>query len=162
MMDYPLTVRSIYDRARKLFPDKQLVTRRPGGVERTTYGDWAERVARLAGALRELGVGPGDRVATFCWNHDRHLETYFASALMGASYHTLNIRLAGDQLAYILNHAHDKVLVADAELTPAIGPVLPGADTVEHVRVMAAAGSRRRPGPARRTTTRRWSSRRRR
>jgi fatty-acyl-CoA synthase len=52
MMDYPLTVRSIYDRARKLFPDKQLVTRRPGGVERTTYGDWAERVARLAGALR--------------------------------------------------------------------------------------------------------------
>jgi len=52
-------------------------------------------VARLAGGLRDLGVGPGDRVATFCWNHDRHLETYFASALMGASYHTLNIRLAG-------------------------------------------------------------------
>jgi fatty-acyl-CoA synthase len=146
MMDYPLTVRSIYDRARKLFPDKQLVTRRPGGVERTTYGDWAERVARLAGALRELGVGPGDRVATFCWNHDRHLETYFASALMGASYHTLNIRLAGDQLAYILNHARDKVLVADAELTPAIGPVLPGADTVEHVLVIGGGGEPPAPG----------------
>jgi fatty-acyl-CoA synthase len=142
MMDYPLTIRSIYERARKLFPDKQLVTRRPGGVERTTYGDWAERVARLAGALRELGVGPGDRVATFCWNHDRHLETYFAAALMGASYHTLNIRLGGDQLAYILDHARDKVLVADAELAPAIAPVLPGASTVEHVLVIAAGGER--------------------
>jgi fatty-acyl-CoA synthase len=143
MMDYPLTVRSIYERARGLFPDKQLVTRRPGGVERTTYGDWAERVARLAGALRELGVGPGDRVATFCWNHDRHLEVYFATALMGASYHTLNIRLGGDQLAYILNHARDKVLVADAELAPAIGPVLPSAASVEHVLVIAAGGAER-------------------
>jgi fatty-acyl-CoA synthase len=138
MMDYPLTIRSIYERARTLFPDKQLVTRRPGGVVRTTYGDWAERVARLAGALRELG----DRVATFCWNHDRHLETYFAAALMGASYHTLNIRLGGDQLAYILDHARDKVLVADAELAAAIGPVLPGASTVEHVLVIAAGGER--------------------
>jgi fatty-acyl-CoA synthase len=147
MMDYPLTVRSIYERARKLFPDKQLATRRPAGVERTTYGDWAERVARLAAALRELGVGPGDRVATFCWNHDRHLETYFAAALMGASYHTLNIRLGGDQLAYILNHAGDKVLVADAELAPAIGPVLPGAETVEHVLVIPSVeGERPRLG----------------
>jgi fatty-acyl-CoA synthase len=143
MMDYPLTIRSIYERARRLFPDRQLVTRRPGGVERTTYGDWAERVARLAGALRELGVGHGDRVATFCWNHDRHLETYFAAALVGASYHTLNIRLGGDQLAYILNHAGDRVLVADAELAPAIGPVLPGADTVEHVLVIATGDGER-------------------
>jgi fatty-acyl-CoA synthase len=138
MMDYPLTLRSIYERARTLFPDKQLATRRGDGVERTTYGDWAERVARLAGALREIGVGPGDRVATFCWNHDRHLEAYFATALMGASYHTLNIRLGGDQLAYICNHAGDKVLIADAELAPAIGPVLPSLDTVEHVLVLAA------------------------
>jgi fatty-acyl-CoA synthase len=142
MMDYPLTVRSIYQRARGLFPDKQLVTRRPGGVERTTYGDWAERVARLAAALRELGVGPGDRVATFCWNHDRHLESYFAAALMGASYHTLNIRLGGDQLAYILNHARDKVVVVDAELAPAIAPVLPSAAAVEHVLVIAGGGER--------------------
>jgi fatty-acyl-CoA synthase len=147
MMDYPLTVRSIYERARKLFPDKQLATRRPAGVEHTSYGDWAERVARLAGALRELGVGPGDRVATFCWNHDRHLETYFAAALMGASYHTLNIRLGGDQLAYILNHARDKVLVADAELAPAIGPVLPAAESVEHVLVIPSGeGERPRLG----------------
>ena len=130
MMDYPLTVRTIYQRAQALFPGRQLVTRLPGGVRRTTYGEWAERVARLAGGLRDLGVGPGDRVATFCWNHDRHLEVYFAAAMMGASYHTLNIRLGGDQLAYIVNHAKDKVLVCDAELAPAIGPVLPSLDTV--------------------------------
>jgi fatty-acyl-CoA synthase len=143
MMDYPLTVRSIYQRARMLFPGKQLATRRPGGVQRTTYGEWAERVARLAGGLRGLGVGPGDRVATFCWNHDRHLEVYFAAAMMGASYHTLNIRLGGDQLAYIVNHARDKVLVTDAELAPAIGPVLPSLDTVEHLLVLDGADEER-------------------
>jgi fatty-acyl-CoA synthase len=143
MMDYPLTVQTIYQRARTLFPDKPLVTRTPGGVRRTTYGEWAERVARLAGGLRELGVGPGDRVATFCWNHDRHLEAYFAAALMGAAYHTLNIRLGGDQLAYIVNHARDKVLICDAELAPAIGPVLPSLDTVEHLLVLDPAEGER-------------------
>ncbi|HEY7606048.1 MAG TPA: long-chain fatty acid--CoA ligase, partial [Actinomycetes bacterium] len=145
MMDYPLTVQTIFERARTLFPDKPLVTRRPGGtgVRRTTYGEWAERVARLASGLRELGVGPGDRVATFCWNHDRHLEAYFAAALMGAAYHTLNIRLGGDQLAYIVNHAHDKVLISDAELAGAIGPVLRSLDTVEHLLVLDGADGER-------------------
>ncbi|HVD15959.1 MAG TPA: long-chain fatty acid--CoA ligase [Actinomycetota bacterium] len=141
MMDYPLTIRSIYERARTLFPEKQIVSRRAGGaVARTTYGEWAERVARLAGGLRELGVGQGDRVATFCWNHDRHLETYFGAALMGASYHTLNIRLAPDQLAYIVNHARDKVLVIDASLTRAVAPILGQLDSVEHVVVIEDGG----------------------
>jgi fatty-acyl-CoA synthase len=125
MMDYPLTLRSIYQRASELFPDRQLVTRQAGGG-----------VARLAGALAALGVERGDRVATFCWNHERHLETYFAAALMGASYHTLNIRLGGDQLAYIANHAGDKVVVADASLAGALGPVLPEVPSVRHVLVL--------------------------
>jgi fatty-acyl-CoA synthase len=141
MMDYPLTIRSIYERARTLFPEKQIVSRRAGGaVERTSYGEWAERVARLAGGLRELGVGQGDRVATFCWNHDRHLEIYFGAALMGASYHTLNIRLAPDQLAYIVNHARDKVLVVDASLARAVAPILGQLDSVEHVVVIQDGG----------------------
>ncbi len=141
MMDYPLTLRSLYERARTLFPDKQLVSRRASGeVARSSYGDWAERVARLATALRDLGVGPGDRVGTFCWNHDRHLEVYFAAALSGASYHTVNIRLGPDQIAYIINHAHDKVLVADADLAPALGPALQEAATVEHAVVMSDGG----------------------
>src|SRR6266511_3108909 len=141
MMDYPLTIQSIYDRARTLFPEKQIVSRRgPDVVARTTYGEWAERVARLAGALRELGVGKGDRVATFCWNHDRHLESYFAAALMGASYHTVNIRLGPDQLAYIVNHARDKVLVVDASLARAIAPIIRQLDSVEHVLLIDDGG----------------------
>ena len=141
MMDYPLTLRNLYERARTLFPDKQLVSRRASGeVARTTYADWAERVARLATALRDLGVGPGDRVATFCWNHDRHLEIYFAAALSGASYHTLNIRLGPDQLAYIVNHAHDKLLMVDADLAPALAPVLGSTPAVEQVVVLSEGG----------------------
>ena len=137
MMDYPLTLWSLYERARTLFPNKQLVSRRASGeVTRSSYADWAERVARLATALRGLGVGPGDRVGTFCWNHDRHLEIYFATALSGASYHTLNIRLGADQLAYIINHAGDKVVVADADLAGALAPVLAHTPTVEHVIVV--------------------------
>jgi fatty-acyl-CoA synthase len=142
MMDYPLTIRNIYERARLLFPDRQLVTRRADGtVARTTYADWSERVARLATALRELGVGSGDRVATFCWNHDRHMEAYFASALIGASYHTLNIRLSPDQLGYIVNHAGDKVLVVDADLVPAVAKVVPKAPSLQHVLVIDPDGS---------------------
>jgi fatty-acyl-CoA synthase len=141
MMDYPLTLRNLYERARTLFPDKQLVSRRASGeVARSTYADWAERVARLATALRDLGVGPGDRVGTFCWNHDRHLEIYFATALSGASYHTLNIRLGPDQLAYIVNHARDKLLMVDADLAPALEPVLGSAPTVEQVVVLSDGG----------------------
>ncbi len=137
MMDYPLTLRNLYERARTLFPDKQLVSRRASGeVSRSSYADWAERVARLATALRGLGVGPGDRVGTFCWNHDRHLEIYFATALSGASYHTLNIRLGPDQLAYIVNHARDKVLIADGDLAPALAPVLGETPAVEQVVVL--------------------------
>jgi fatty-acyl-CoA synthase len=137
MMDYPLTLWNLYERARMLFPDKQLVSRRASGeTARTSYGDWADRVARLTTALRDLGVGPGDRVGTFCWNHDRHLEIYFAAALSGGSYHTLNIRLGADQVAYIVNHAGDKVLMVDADLVPALAPVLAQVPTVEHVVVL--------------------------
>jgi fatty-acyl-CoA synthase len=141
MMDYPLTLRNLYERARTLFPDKQLVSRRASGeVARGSYADWAERVARLATALRDLGVGAGDRVGTFCWNHDRHLESYFAAALSGGSYHTLNIRLSPDQLAYIVDHAQDKVLMVDADLAPALAPVLANTTTVEHVVVLDNEG----------------------
>ncbi len=154
MMDYPLTIRNIYERARLMFPNRQLATRRADGtVARTTYADWAERVARLATALRELGVGQGDRVATFCWNHDRHLEVYFATALMGASYHTLNIRLSPDQLAYIINHAGDRVLVVDADLAPAVAKVVPQTPSLEHVLVIGAEGSGEAKGAATSATT---------
>ncbi len=143
MMDYPLTLRNLYERARTLFPDKQLVSRRASGeVVRTSYADWADRVARMATALRGLGVGPGARVGTFCWNHDRHLEIYFAAALSGASYHTLNIRLGPDQLAYIINHARDKVLIVDPDLAPALAPALRDTPAVEHVVLLGGEDER--------------------
>src|SRR5690606_40817912 len=83
-----------------------------------------QRVHRLAGALTELGVGRGDRVATFAWNHHRHLELYFAVPAVGAVLHTLNIRLSQDDIGYILDHAGDRVVVVDESLLPQIRPVL--------------------------------------
>ena len=78
MMDYPLTLTPLLDRARRLFPNKEIVTKAGPTLERYTYGQMAERVGRLANALEKLGVRRGDRVATFAWNNARHLELYFA------------------------------------------------------------------------------------
>ena len=96
------------------------------------------RAERLAAALAWLGVGRGDRVATFCLNHQEHLEAYFAVPAMGAVLHTLNVRLFSDQLAHVIDHAEDKVVIADAALAPALAKVLAGRATVEHVVVVGA------------------------
>lgn len=99
MMDYPLTLTPILERAAQVFANQEIVTKAGANLERTTYRVWAERVARLANALEKLGVQRGDRVATFAWNNTRHLELYFAVPCMGAVLHPLNLRLPGDQLA---------------------------------------------------------------
>ena len=78
----------------------------------------AERAERLARALRRLGVGDGDRVGTFAWNNQEHLEAYLAVPSMGAVLHTLNIRLFPEQLAYVVNHAEDKVVIVDGSIAP--------------------------------------------
>ncbi|HET6315919.1 MAG TPA: AMP-binding protein, partial [Chloroflexota bacterium] len=93
MMDFPLTLQHIFERGTRLFPEREVVTGGSAGVHRYTYGDLAERVHRLANGFRELGLQPGDRVATFSWNHHRHLELYFAVPMLGSVLHTLNIRL---------------------------------------------------------------------
>ena len=114
MMRYPLTLTHFFERSRRLFARKTLATRVPGQpMFRYTYGDFAERTERLAGALAALGVARGDRVATFGWNSHRHLELYWAVPLAGQVLHTLNIRLSARDLAYIINHAEDSVIVAD-------------------------------------------------
>jgi fatty-acyl-CoA synthase len=118
-MDYPLTLAAIARRAETLFGNRPIVSRRPDRtLHRTTYAECLRRARRLAAALQTLGVRPGDRVATLCWNHDRHFETYFAVPLMGAVLHTLNLRLHPDELAYIARHAEDQVVVVDASLLP--------------------------------------------
>src|ERR1041384_7928664 len=98
-MDYPLTLAAVARRADALFGDRPVVSRRADGrMHRTTYAEVLHRAGRLAAALHDLGVRRGDRVATLCWNHDRHLEAYFAAPLMGAVLHTLNLRLHHDEL----------------------------------------------------------------
>jgi fatty-acyl-CoA synthase len=108
----PLTVRTIFDRMRTVYADGEVVD--PSG--RTTYGELSDRVLRLVTVLQEMGVRPGDRVASFANNTTRHLELYYAVPLVGAVLHMVNIRLHDEQIAYVVDHAGDTVLVADDDL----------------------------------------------
>lgn len=117
MDDYPLTLTALLERAERLTPRRKVVSRKPGGeLHRTTLGECAVRARRLAGALRELGIGEGDRVATLLWNQPEHLELYFAVPLMGAVLHTLNPRLHPEELSFIVADAEDKAIVVDETL----------------------------------------------
>ena len=135
----PLVLTRFLERAVTYYPRAQIVTRTPEGTHRETYEDLGERVARLAGALRTLGIGPGDRVGSFAFNGWRHLELYFAVPCMGSVLHTLNIRLHPQQIAWIANHAEDKVICVDAALVPLFKEIVPKLETVEHVVVMGEA-----------------------
>ena len=123
MMDYPLTVQYIFQRAVRYFPNRELVTITADGAERSSYGELGPRVTRLAGALAKLGVKRGDRVATLGWNTTRHYECYFAIPCMGAVLHTLNLRLPSDQLGFIIQDAEDKIIIADVDLVPLLDPI---------------------------------------
>src|SRR3954463_6988438 len=101
MQDYPLTISSIMRYGTQVFADSEVATFDGTGVRRTSYAEVGRRAARLANALRRLGVDADQRVATFQWNNTEHLEAYLAIPSMGAVLHTLNIRLAADQVAYI-------------------------------------------------------------
>jgi len=137
MMSYPLTLTHFFERSRRLFARKTIATRVPGKpLFRYTYGDFAERTMRLAGALAALGVRRGDRVATFAWNSHRHLELYWATPLSGAVLHTLNIRLSPLDLTYIVNHAGDSVIFADASLWPVLAAIRDKLPTVRQIVIM--------------------------
>jgi fatty-acyl-CoA synthase len=140
MMDWPLTLHHFLDRAARLFPRKEIATRTAAGMHRYTYADFHRRVHRLAHALTRLGIGRGDRVATFAWNTYRHLEIYFAAPCMGAVLHTLNIRLAPDQLIYIINHAEDRVIFVDASLAPLLERIRDQIPTVKAFVIMSDTG----------------------
>ena len=135
-MQYELLAHRILERAAVQFPQKRIVTRVGDGLHRYTYADLFERTARLGNALRELGVGSGDRVGTFGWNTYRHLEAYFAPPTIGAIVHTINIRLAPDDMAYIINHAGDKVLLIDPDLAPLIAGIADRLESVQHFVIL--------------------------
>jgi len=110
-----LTLRPFLWRAERLFPDKELVSYGADGVHRYTYSEYADRVAQLSHALEDAGIGPGDTVGTFCWNHHRHFETYFAVPDVGATLHTINLRLPDEHVAHLLQDAEDKLLFVDSD-----------------------------------------------
>ncbi|MDI3340633.1 MAG: long-chain fatty acid--CoA ligase [Sphaerobacter sp.] len=136
MMDFPLTLPTILRRAATIFADREIVSRLPGrSLHRYTYADMAARARRLAAALTALGLRPGDRVGTFCWNHHQHLEAYFGIPLFGGVLHTLNLRLHPDEVAAIVAHAEDRAILVDAVLLPIFEQIRPRID-VEHVIVI--------------------------
>jgi fatty-acyl-CoA synthase len=137
--DFPLTIRYILERMRRVYGEGEVVTLADAGPERSSYGDLAERVDRLCRALESLGIRQGDRVASFSWNTQQHLELYLAVPSMGAVLHTLNIRLFPEQLTYVVNHAEDRVVFVDASLVPALGRLAPGFRSVERFVVMGDA-----------------------
>jgi acyl-CoA synthetase (AMP-forming)/AMP-acid ligase II len=135
--DFPLTLDHIRRRMGSCSPDAQVATLTPAGtVERASFRQVSERIDRLARVLSELGVKQGDRVATYAWNNQRHFELYFAVPCTGAVLHTLNIRLFEEQLAYIVNHAEDKVIFVDDSLVPLLVKLAPSFETVTHYVVM--------------------------
>lgn len=119
MMDVPLTLNQILERAGTVCAAAEIVTRRPDkSLHRYTYGDMYRRARQLAEALQKLGLKKGDRVATLMWNNYAHLEAYFGIPAAGGVLHTLNLRLFPDDIAYIVNHAEDRFLIVDDVLLP--------------------------------------------
>src|SRR5258706_11374094 len=144
MQDYELSLQHVLWRLERLHQKKEVVTKRDDGVPRTTYEEMVPRINRLAGALKRIGVKPGDRVATLAFNNYRHLELYYAVPAMGAVLHTLNLRLFPQHLEFIVNDAEDKVLFVDQPLVGLLKPLAGQIPSVGHVVLL----SDRAPAPA--------------
>jgi len=136
MQDRPLTIAALFAHGRTIHAGSEVVTCEGERVRRARFAEVAARAERLAAALRRLGIRPGDRVATFSWNTQEHLEAYLAVPSMGAVLHTLNIRLFPEQLAYVANHAGDRIVLVDDTLAPVLAKVVAELRTVEHFVVV--------------------------
>ncbi|WP_375491296.1 long-chain fatty acid--CoA ligase [uncultured Jatrophihabitans sp.] len=135
--DFQLTVTAVLEHGTTVFGRSECRTWQGDGTSRNaTFAEVGANAKRLANALTGLGVERGDRVGTLCWNSQEHLETYFAVPCMGAVLHTLNLRLPPGQLAHIVNHAEDKVVVVDASLLPLLAAIASQLKTVEHFVVI--------------------------
>ena len=137
MQNWPLTITAILRHACGVNGDRTVTTAEGQGRYRTiSYRELGEQAAKLAHALRELGIDGDQRVGTFMWNNTEHLAAYLAVPAMGAVLHTLNIRLSAEQIAYIANEAADQIVIADASVAPLLAPVLPLLETVHTVIVV--------------------------
>ena len=135
MMDVPLTVTALMRYGTSAYGEHVVVTAAEEGTRCRTYAETGRRAARLAGALRRLGVNGDQRVGTLMWNNAEHLEAYLAVPSMGAVLHTLNLRLDPGQLGYIAQHAGDYAIIVDGTLVPLLAKVLPAVSSVRHVIV---------------------------
>jgi fatty-acyl-CoA synthase len=136
MQNRPLTVSSVFRHGRAVHAGSQVVTCEGDHSRRASFGQVAERADRLAAALARMGIRQGDRVGTFAWNIQEHMEAYLAVPSMGAVLHTLNIRLFPEQLAWVVNHAEDRVVLVDASLIPLLARVVSELKTVERFVVI--------------------------
>ncbi|MEU6011340.1 long-chain fatty acid--CoA ligase [Streptomyces sp. NPDC047453] len=143
MQDVPLLISRILAHGSTIHGASQVISwTGDGEPHRRSFAGIGVRAAQLAHALRDdLGVTADDRVATLMWNNAEHVEAYFAIPCMGAVLHTLNLRLPAEQLAWIVNHAADRVIIVNGSLIPLLGPLLPHLKTVEHV-VVSGPGDR--------------------
>jgi fatty-acyl-CoA synthase len=141
MQEAPLTLALVLQRMRTVHHASEVVTviSEQGDRERASFEEVAERVDRLARALVDLGIGEGDRVGTYAWNNQEHLEAYYAVPGIGAVLHTINIRLSTEQTAYTINHAGDRIIIVDASLVSELARVAPLLETVERYIVIGAS-----------------------
>ncbi|WP_218589699.1 long-chain fatty acid--CoA ligase [Pseudonocardia oceani] len=138
IMDRPLLMKQLLWRAERVFGDKRIISRTGDGEDfGYTYAEYAVRVRKLAQALTALGVRPGDRVGTLAWNTHRHYEAYFGVPCMGAVLHTVNLRLFDEQIAYIINHGGDRVLLIDPDQIPLVERLAPDLPAVQAYVVLA-------------------------
>jgi fatty-acyl-CoA synthase len=139
MMDTPLSTWLLFNGAARHHHRTEVVSRTPSGeIHRYTLGEFAGRTQQLMWALDELGIAPGERVATLAWNGYRHLEAYFAVPCSGRVLHTVNVRLSAEEVAFVINDADDRVILVDPDFLPLLEEVLPLVSGVRHVIVMDA------------------------
>jgi acyl-CoA synthetase (AMP-forming)/AMP-acid ligase II len=139
MMPTQLTSWLLFQNAETHFGNVEIVSREYGGdLHRTTFAAFARRAQQLMHALDRLGIARGERVATLAWNHDRHLECYFAVPCTERVLHTLNIRLSVEDLAYIIEHADDRVIFVDPDQVPMLEKLAPVLTRVAHIIVLGA------------------------
>jgi fatty-acyl-CoA synthase len=137
MQDWPLTVDRILDHARAWHSHREVVTRSvEGPIVRTTYGAIHTRAKQLSNALLDYGVRQGDRIATLAWNSGNHMEVWYGIMGIGAICHTLNPRLFSEQLAWIINHAEDRIIFTDLTFLPQLETVIAGCPSVEKIIIL--------------------------
>ena len=128
--EFPLLIRHLLSRLSAQHTEQKIVY---GDGRQFSYGDFFERVQRFANGLRSLGIGPGDTVAMMDWDSHRYLECFFAVPMVGAVLHTINIRLAPEQILYTINHACDTALLVHDDFVPLLEGFKGNAPTVRRI-----------------------------